>query len=323
MFTCMRFSTAMLFVAVALTAPSVVVAGEGGLALGPALILVRDVPPGRPFTLHEAAKVRFHLVNNSAEAGEFEVVCSLPIDAGMRSHEIGYEAPPQAAWFSLDKRVVTLEAGARVEIDLKVDIPDLPEHFNRHWMVYVDAGRVQRAGIGATLRLRARVMVETRVQAGIGEALARTGMIGIDPGTVVMHPAGAVWSGEARMRNNSSQAAIYDVLRLDQAIPADQADKRARYFDHASLAERTPWGQAVEGSVTLAPGEERVIRFTTAPGVAVLPTAPMEEVMFVARRAADGADLQRCRELAGRFYDHAGLVRLRYAGQPSGAATAP
>lgn len=302
-------------------------AGDAGLALGPALILVRDVPPGRSFTLHEAAKVRFRLTNNSDQAGDFEVVCSVPTDGGMRAHEIGYEAPPDPSWFTLDKRVITLAPGAHEEIDLRVDIPDRPELFNRHWMLYIDAGRVAHAGIGATLRLRARVMLETRVREGIGAALEHMGALGIDPGTVAMRRVDGAWEGQARLRNNTTQPAVYDLLRMDQAIPDDQADKRARYFDHAAMATRMPLGRPAEESLTLAPGEERVLRFTAAVDPAASTTAPIEEVVFIARRAPAQADPKLCRELAGRLYDHAGLVRLRFAAPAptpaTGAAPAP
>jgi hypothetical protein len=308
--------------AIALAAAPAATAGESGLALGPALILVRDVPPGRSFTVHEAAKVRFQLTNNSDQQGDFEVVCSLPIDAGMRSHEIGYEAPPDASWFTLDKRVVTLAPHAQEDFDLRVAIPDLPEHHNRHWMIYIDAGRARQTGIGATLRLRARVMLETRVKEGIGEALSRTGPLGLDPSTVMMRSSDGAWQGQVRLRNNTAQAAVYDLLRIDQAIPPDQADIRARYFDHAAMATRTPWGRPVEPSVTLAPGEERIVRFTAQVEAASL-TAPIEEVVFIARRAPEGADPQRCREFMKRLYDHAGLVRLRFVTPAVGAAPAP
>jgi hypothetical protein len=300
---------AVVSVAVSLYMP--VNAGESGLALGPALILVREVPPGRPFTLHEAAQVRFHIENNSDEAGEFEVLCHIPIDAGIRSHEVGYEAPPQAAWFTLDKRLIQLAAHAKEEFDLQITIPDLPEHYNRHWMLYIEAGRASHTGIGATLRLRARVMLDTLVREGVGDAIGRTGLLGIDPGTAQMHVTNGVWQGQARVRNNTKEPATYDVLRLDQVLLNDQADKRARYFDHAAMATRTAWARPVEQTLTLAPGEERVVHFTTDATAAL--TAAVEEVLFFAHRAPAGAESKNCREFLGRLYDSAGLVRLSFA----------
>lgn len=329
MMKCFRYACVSLFAVLVISGVKTLEGGEAksGLAIGPSLLLIRNAPPGRAFTLKEVAKTTFHVINYTTHAGDYVVTSAIPGPAeNMHSFEAGYETPPTAAWFTLDKRVVHLGPKEQADVDLKFDIPDKPEFYNRFWIVYVEVTPATPSGqvVGTSLKLRARVMLETKVKIGIGEALSLTGPIGRDPGTMTMAATGAdnTWKGSTRVRNNTAQAATYDILPLDQVTP--DAAKRVRYFSNPEFATRMIWNCPTETSITLAPGEERDVIFTAQPNQAITADKTIEEVVLIARRAAPGIDPAVPRDFNGKPYDIAGMVRLSYpAPVPVTPAVAP
>ena len=301
---------ALAFLALPLSA-----ADGGGLAIGPALILVQDVPVGQPFTLGEAAKVRYQIVNNSAEDAVYSVKVVVPAAYTFSEFEKGFEPAPDASWFRLDREEVSVPAKSKVEVDLTVDIPNRPELLNRHWIVCIEAGRPQALNLGAALRLRARIMLETMASATVGEADgAKGGEIALSPSLVAMQPqADGGWSGEVRLRNNTSEAAQFALLGAHEVYPGTMLEKSHRYFprvDQAVLGER--WASAVPAVVELAAGEARSIRFTAPPQPALDGGGLREEIIFVSRRVRGEALPERAFTVADQAYERMELLRLRY-----------
>lgn len=286
-----------------------------GLGLGPALILVRDVPVGRPFSLGEVAQVRYQVYNNSNEEATYNLKAVVPSQYAFSGFEKGYEPAPDATWFRLDRELVTVPAQGRVEVDLTIDIPDRAELRNRHWIVSIEAGQPSQAAMGASLRLSARIMLETEVSAEPGG-----GEISLSPSVVIMQAqADGSWIGEARLRNNSTEAAQFDLLAAHEVFSAEP-DKAHRYFanlNQAVLGER--WAVADAASIQLAAGAERTVRFTVPARPAV--TSLREEVLFVSRRLRGEPQPDLTVTVGGATYERMELLRLRY--QPAAAVPAP
>ena len=288
-----------------------------GLGLGPALILVRDVPVGQAFTLGEAAKVRYQVYNNSNEEATYSLKVVVPSRYAFNIFEKGYEPAPDASWFRLEREEVTVPARGRVEVDLTIDIPDRAELRNRHWIVNIEAGQSDKgkALVGATLRLSARIMLDTVASDEPGG-----GEIALSPSVVIMQAqADGSWIGEARLRNNSTEAAQFDLLAAHEVHSAEP-DKAHRYFanlNQAVLGER--WAVADAASIQLAAGAERTVRFTVParPAVASL----REEVLFVSRRLRGEPKPDLTVTVGGATYERMELLRLRY--QPAAAVPAP
>lgn len=284
-------------------------AAEGvGLGLGPALILVRDVPVGQAFSLGEVAKVRYQVHNNSNENATYGLKVVVPSRYDFIAFEKGYEPAPDATWFRLDRDEVTVPARGRVEVDLTIDIPDRAELRNRHWIVNIEAGPSDKgkALVGASLRLSARIMLET-----VASAESGGGEIALASSVVNMQAqADGSWIGETRLRNHSAEAAQFDLLAAPEVFLAEP-DKAHRYFSHiaqAVLGER--WAVADAASFELAAGAERTIRFTVPARPAL--AGVREEVLFVSRRLRGEPHPDLSVTIGKATYERMELLRLRY-----------
>lgn len=306
----------------ALLACSLSAADGGGLAIGPALILVRDVPVGRPFSLGEAAKVRYQVINNSNEDAVYQVKVVVPDAYSFSEFEKGYEPAPDVGWFRLDREEVAVPARSRIELDLTIAIPDRPELQNRHWIVCIEAGRPQAMALGAALRLRARIMLET-VSATVAEADASGGEIALSPSVVDMLPqADGSWRGEARLRNNTALPADLDLLAAHEVYPGPMLEKAHRYFprvDQAVLGER--WATPGQPSVRLAASESGTVLFTAPARPAPAAGVAREELVFVSRRVRGETVAQRAFTVGGQTYERMELLRLRYQPLPADPAS--
>lgn len=293
----------------------IVSTAEGGLALGPALILVRDVQVGRKFSLGEVAKVRYQLINNGDEAAVYSVKAVAPDSYNFAEFELGYEPAPDMAWFRLDREEVEVPAHGRAEVDLTVDIPDRPELRNRHWIVAIEAGRPQKMAIGAALRLRARIMLETEVAppAGLTPGGAE---IALAPAVVRMRQqADGGWLGETQIGNGTSAAAEYDVLTASDAYPGELSRKLPRYFERAAdalLNER--WAVPPATSLAVAALASGTLQLTAPAKAALNPGEARDEVVFVARRQRGETRPQGSFTAKGVVYERLELLRLRYEG---------
>jgi len=310
------------FIAAACLAALAALAGavDSGVSLGPALILVRDVPVGRRFSLGEAAQVRYALTNNSDEPVLYSVKAVVPDSYNFAEFETGYEPAPDAAWFRLDREEVEIPARGRVEVDLTVDIPDRPELRNRHWIVAVEAGRSQKVAIGAALRLRARIMLETVVaeQApGAGSA-----EIALAPAVVRMRrQADGSWAGEATVRNGTAVAADLDLLGPADVHPGELQRKVARYFERPHQALLSERWVAPMPTVHLEANGAQTLRLTAAVHD-LKPGEARDEIAFVARRQRGETQPQRSLTAQGVTYERVELLRLRYEAESAPAGPA-
>lgn len=296
-------------------------AGEG-MGIGPALVLIDDVRPGAVIDLG-AKGLRYLVQNQGAVERVFALEIATPQAYSLKAFEAGYEPLPDASWLTLEHTTLTAPPRDTASSGLTLRIPDAPEHWNRHYVVYIEAGAGEKVALGATLRVRARLLIETAVRDD--DAAPATSLIAVTPGRVTMAPSGVSgvaaaggWQGEATVRNQGP-AATFDVLTLAELYPGALADRHPRYFPGhvAALADDGKVTVAVR-EFTLATGESQVLKLTTAAGVT--PTdKPLDAVRFIARRAlGEGDDV---RVANGRRYDRIELLRLRHG--VAEAATAP
>jgi len=294
---------------------AVALAGETGLAIGPALILVRDVPIGRPFSLGEAAKVRFTLSNQSDVEATYGVQAVTPEGYAFSGFEKGYEPVPDISWFTLDREEVTIPARGKVEVDLTISIPDRPELRNRHWIVCIDAGQPKKKMMGAALRLRARIMLETVSSADAVDVAAspHAAEIAVTPGAVLMQPqADGRWTGEVRVRNNTAAAADFAILPV-QEVYAGKLAKAHRYFSRADIMVLDQrWALPDTPTFALATGAATTVHFAAAAVPALKPGEIREEVVLVSRRLRGEAIPERSFTLGDATFERMELVRLRY-----------
>ena len=306
----------------AVLAASLSAVDGGGLAIGPALILVRDVPVGREFSLGEAAKVRYQVINNSNEDAVYQVKVVVPDAYTFSEFEKGYEPAPDVSWFHLDREEVTVPAKSRVEVDLTVAIPDRADLQNRHWIVCIEAGRPQAMALGATLRLRTRIMLETA--SAVVDETTTGGEIALAPSVVNMQQqADGSWRGEARVRNNTALPADFDLLAAHEVYPGAMLEKAHRYFarvDQAVLGER--WATPNLRVLSLEANSHTAVVFTAPAQAGLVAGGGMrEEIVFVSRRVRGETVAQRAFVAGDQTYERMELLRLRYQPEPADPAT--
>ncbi len=298
--------------ALMLCLPCVAHAAQGGsIGLGPALILVRDVPVGQPFSLGEVAGVRYRLENKTEEEVTYNIEATVPATYGFQEFEKGYEPPPDGSWFHLDQKTLTLAPGETKHVDLTIDIPDRLEFHNRHWIIFIDAFPPVAQGIGSALKLRARLMFETQASNTVGDHEARMGEIALTPSVVAMEEKDATWTGSTHLRNNAARTAEFDILRLGD-LYADKPANGDRYFPDQRTKIVEPWAMAAADSFSLKAGESRDLSLAAKAAAHDVPAGKgVDEVLFIARRAAEGAEAGTV-EFKGRHYDRMELLRMHY-----------
>lgn len=292
-------------------------AGEG-MGIGPALVLIDDVRPGAVIDLG-AKGLRYIAQNQSAAEKIFALEVVAPPVYSLKAFEAGYEPLPDASWLTLEHTSLTVPPKANGTTGLTLRIPDEPQYWNRHYVVYIEAGAGEKVALGATLRVRARLLIETAVRDD--EAAPANSLIAVTPGRVAMaRGAAGGWQGQATVRNQGP-AATFDVLTLAELYPGALADRHPRYFPGHAVALADDATVVVDvREFTLATGERQVLKLTTAAGVTPM-DKPIDAVRFIARRATGEGDDVRVAN--GRRYDRIELLRLRHAPTVTEAATAP
>lgn len=290
-----------------LLALSVVRAGEG-IGIGPALVLVDDVRPGAVIDLG-AKGLRYLVQNQGAVEQRFTLEVATPQAYSLKAFEAGYEPLPDASWLTLEHTALTAPPRGSADSGLTLRIPDAPEQWNRHYVVYIEAGVGEKVALGATLRVRARLLIETAVRDD--DAAPATSVIAVTPGRVgMMATAGGGWQGQATVRNQGPPA-TFDVLTLAELYPGALADRHPRFIPgHVVAIADDAQVQVDVREFTLATGERQVLKLTTAAGVTPADRA-IDAVRFIARRAPPEAT--DVREANGRRYDRIELLRLRHA----------
>jgi hypothetical protein len=186
-------------------------------------------------------------------------------------------------------------------------IPDAPEHWNRHYVVYVEVGEGGKVALGATLRVRARLLIETAVRNE--DAAAPTTEIAVTPGRVSLTREQQGWRGQAKIRNQGPSA-TFDVLTLSDIYPGALADRHQRFYPgHVNAIMNDALVTTDATQFTLASGESLTLFVNSLLGE---PSdgKSVDAVRFIARRAAPEAT--DVREANGQRYDRIELLRIRH-----------
>jgi hypothetical protein len=295
-----RFGLLLLVIATAF--------GGEGMGIGPALVLIDDVRPGEVIDLG-AKGLRYSVQNQSAVEQLFNLEVVTPGAYSLKAFEAGYEPLPDASWLTLEQSSLTVPPKSLAASGVTLHIPDAPEYWNRHYVIYVEAGVGQKVALGATLRVRARLLIETAVQAN--DAAPKGSVIVVTPGRIDLTPiASSGWQGQATVRNQGPQA-TFDVLTLAAVYPAPVADRRPRFFPGHVVALPDEGQVSVDvTSFTLKTGEQQKLNVTSA-AAAVVGDNPVDAVRFIGRRALSTAG-DDVREVGGQRYDRIELLRLRH-----------
>jgi hypothetical protein len=289
-------------------------AGEG-MGVGPALVLIDDVTPGAVIDLGKKG-LRYIAQNQSEVEKILNMEISKPGTYSIKEFEPGYEPLPNASWLTLEQTSLTVPPRSDGTSGVTIHIPDAPEHWNRHYVAYVEVGEGGKVALGATLRVRARLLIETAVRDE--DAAAPTTEIAVTPGRISLIRDQQGWRGQAKIRNQGPLA-TFDVLTLAEIYPGALADRHQRYYPgHVSAIADDALVKTDVTEFTLASGESRVVTVQSA--LRETPTEKsIDAVRFIARRAP--AEATNVREAKGRRYDRIELLRVRHS--PAAKETAP
>jgi hypothetical protein len=286
--------------------------GGSGLAIAPGLAFVENVIPGKPIDF-AASGLPITIYNRSAHMLPAELVFSDYIPYTLASFECGFEYLPDKTWVTVTPQLQDIPAGEQRRGSIVLNIPDRPEHWNRHYVVCVDTGVPMPYALGATLRMQARILVETAAKEQPANVGPR-GELGLTPSRISMQKQNdTVWSGTTTVMSNASTQSEYDVLTIGQVYPPALADRHSRFFNSTSTAQITPaWTTIEPQSFTLAAGATQQLTCSAKPNRQPQGQERIDEVYFIARRALPTTEAKHCREVAGQRYDRMELLRLIY-----------
>jgi hypothetical protein len=311
-----RLST--LLAAVILALPSLT-AGEGGVALGPALILLREVQPGSTVRLSQLTPAKYQVANNTNATVTVEVAATTPDPTQPVAWEAGFEAPAIPGLVALERNgtvaashVVEIEAGRSAEFDLVLSLPARADLANRHFIAYIEAGQPSAVALGARLRLRARALIET-APADPGTE-ATSGALVWEPSRVDLRqqPDGS-WTGATRLASAEAEERQVDLLPLSAVYPEAEAEKRTRFYQGDGASVGQPWADPQPRSLRVAAGRPALLQISARPGGTPDANGVREEVWFACRRAVEGSTRKPARSVDGVDYDRIELLRLRAA----------
>jgi hypothetical protein len=235
----------------------------------------------------------------------------------LSSFECGFEYLPDASWVSVAPAQLEIPAGEQRLGQVTLTIPDRPEHWNRHYVICVETGMPVRTALGASLRMQARILVETAAK-DVAPTVGPRGALGVAPSRIVMQTGkDKTWSGTAKVISGAEQEATYDVLTIGQVYPPALADRHVRFFSSNVTAQtQSPWATCQPASFTLAPGAIQQLTCRTQTTRPLNAKERVDEVFFIARRAFATTEAKHIREAAGQRYDRMELVRLIYLTAP-------
>jgi hypothetical protein len=242
----------------------------GGMALAPALALVRTIPLGVRVDLAEAG-IPFQIENRSAEQMTLSLVATDPRKAGIAGWEAGFEAPPDMSWFRIEPGTCVVPARSRVLATLIAEIPDRPDLANRHFCVCAVLAPPAGSRIGAGLALAGRLLIETEVRSDTsshgGMPLSLTPVLSETEGNA---------SRTLVLRNNDTAPRHWKLQPMAAVVP--DPVRRQRYAARGTTATDA-WSTVVPHEGVLQPGAEvslvcnTVVPADAAPGV-------YEELLF-------------------------------------------
>ncbi len=284
-----------------------------GLAIAPGLAFVENVVPGKPLDL-AVNGLPITVFNKSAGVLTAELVFSDYQPYSLASFECGYEYLPDKSWVTVTPLTQDIPGGEQRTGSVVLNIPDRPECWNRHYVVCVETGIPVRTALGATLRMQARILVETAAKDQPANVGLR-GELGVTPSRISMVTGtDHSWSGNATVMSSANAEATYDVLSIGQVYPPALADRHSRFFGTNVTAQTArPWAAVEPSSFSLAAGATQRLTCTAKPERQPNGQERIDEVFFIARRALPTTDAKHCREVSGQRYDRMELLRLIYA----------
>lgn len=288
-------------------------ASGSGLAIAPGLAFVENVVPGKSLDL-AVSGLPITVFNKSAGVLTAELVFSDYQPYSLASFECGFEYLPDKSWVTVTPQTQDIPGGEKRIGSVVLTIPDRPECWNRHYVVCVETGVPVRTALGATLRMQARILVETAAKdqpANVGPR----GELGVTPSRISMvTDSDRTWSGTATVMSAASVDATYDVLSIGQVYPPALADRHSRFFGTNVTAQTArPWAIIEPSSFTLTAGATQRLTCTAKSERQPNGQERIDEVFFIARRALPTADAKHCREVNGHSYDRMELLRLIYS----------
>jgi hypothetical protein len=271
---------ALLFVAIHAALP--------GMAVGPALAQVRDIKPGTSINLTSSHGIVIAIDNDKDARQVYLLTAKKPSVAGLAQWEAGYEEIPDPSWCTLHDGRFELDANAVARVALSLAIPDEPQNYNRKWLLAVVVEEEAPPGLGLSLAITCRFLIETQAKTdvdGIGAGPLAT----VPSAVTVVAAPGAAFTADISLRNNTDLDLNARFRRLS-SIYADPF-KHQRYLapdrqelDHESwvvlpsdfvrLEPGKPFGLSLAGTIPAdaVPGERReeiVFIQATEPGVEV------------------------------------------------------
>lgn len=309
---------------------SLAAAEGGGVGLGPALILVRDLVPGETIDIGALSNIQHSLVNNTGKKVDLEIAVKRPDNYGFSQFECGYEPIDPRIILSLKREgkeaashQFSLDPDERGGASLVLQVPEEPDLWNRHFVVYIEGGAPSKVAMGAALRMRARILIETAARS-IPETVPPSesqASIALSPSLITMQGQDTgSWNGQCLLQNNSNHEQIFDLIALKDVYHGKDSDKRMRFFEnskHALMNEQ--WAIAEQASVVLAAGDSQKLTFHSSTQKADFNTFKtwMDEIFFVARRYKQESHTPEeakpeLRQINGIDYDRIELLRLRY-----------
>lgn len=258
------------------------------LAMGPGMIMVQNIPPGQEVDLHKLGGTMFTIVNRSDKDQDYNLTCQQPITGGVPEWEKGYEEISDPAWCRVEESVFTVPAHGEKKVGLIIHIPDLPELYNRKFMLAVVLKGGRQLGTSVGLAVACRVQIETAINDHLDSSTAAP--LAVVPGTItVSGKPGAAVSGSVLVRNNTSGRFDATVVRLPQVY--EDPIKHPRYYSNGFEPQKEPWLAPQSAAFPLDACGGTLLSFSGAIPATAEVGKKYEELAFVRATTADGKEL--------------------------------
>lgn len=246
---------------------------RGGMALGPALVLVQGAEPGRT----QDDGVSYHVENRGNAPLQMSLAVLTPDRAGTPTWELGYEPIPDPSWFTITPGTLVVPPGGSREAVLHWTVPADPAYANRRFALCVVLRPGSAPGVGAGLALAARVQFETTsdpsADAGAMAALATI------PSVVVVDlaPGAATDCTVLVRRTGATSESELAWTGLEQAEV--EAERRPRYATPGTIqaAIATP----AQGSLPSHGGDWVALKLRLQAPADAVPGTRLEQILVV------------------------------------------
>ena len=276
-----------------------------GVAFGPAICLVTNVPVGQSINLATSGQP-FIIENRGPETADLSVVGVDPLRGGMPLWEYGYEPIPDATWIHCSPDSIGLGAPAQMPVEVSITVPDDPQWAGRKFVAGVRLGAGQSVGLGAGLAMCARLLFETtdRFQHDAGG-----GWLATIPGTVRVE---AVTPGTSDVRLLRLRNGTAEPLRLTARRLIDAEPRPAKRLDYLTVqAVPAAWMPAPE-PVELAIGGDLTLRLPFTVPADATPGSYEDVIVFATEEAWAVIDAVAENPAERRVQPRTAAVRIRF-----------